>query len=144
MAETLQGHPDGLGDNGGPADHPLRPFDVSTSDQAEEYVRGIRVSRWAEIDPKDAAVEWARMDVAEALYDMRPEIHPEYNRRQSLRVSRATELILQARDSVVPRGLPNLLNRPADAWADSMAAQLALRRESRSGDNVTAFRSRKH
>ena len=144
MAETLKGHPDGLGNNGGPEDHPLQPIDVLTSAQAEEYVRGIRISRWAEIDPKDAAVEWARMDVAEALYAIRPEIHPEYNRRQSLRVNRAIELILEARERITPSGLPNSLNRPADAWAELIAAGAALRRESRSGDNVRAFPSRKH
>lgn len=144
MIEILQDHPDGLGDTGGPADHPLQPFDVSTPGQAEEYVRGIRVSRWAEVDPKDAAVEWARMDVAEALYAIRPEIHPEYSRRQSLRVNRAIELILEARDSVVPRDLPNRLNRPEDSWADSMALQLALKRKSKGGSNVTKFHSKKH
>lgn len=144
MAETLQGRPDGLGNNGGPEDHPLQPIDVLTSAQAEEYVRGIRKARWTDVMPHDAAVAFARMDVADALYLIRPEIHPEYNRRKRLSVNRATELILEARDLVIPRGLPNDLDRPADAWADSMAAQLALRRESKSGDDVRAFRSRKH
>ncbi|GEM_PF-2853788 len=142
MAETLQGHPDGQGDNGGPADHPLQPFDVSTPDQAEDFVRKIRQARWQDVMPHDAAVALARMDVADTLYAIRPdmELHPEYTQRQRRRVAEAIELILEARDRVTPSGLPNSLNRPADIWADSIAAGAALRRESRG--NVTPFRSR--
>mgnify|MGYP001559239624 CR=1 FL=1 len=119
------------------------PMDVFTPGQADDFVHKIREAWWADVMPHDAAVAFARMDVADILYAMRPGIdsHPEYTQRQRQRAAGAIELILEARDRVTPSGLPNSLNRPADIWADSIAVGAALRRESRG--NVTPFRSRR-
>lgn len=107
---------------------PIGLMDIADAKQAEEFVMKMRLERWATIRPLDSAVAYARMDIADSLYEISPTLNPDYTDDEWQKAMQTIELILEARDRITPTDLGHL-GRASDLWADEMSEQLKQLRE---------------